>query len=259
MSTSSKLTSSSNSSVYRSTPTSTKLSAYGSRKYYHKTSTRVSARSKSSSSNLPTRRPKTSASVCIGGRDNHSFLVAMIEGRGVATEVGMCFIDLRTSECILSQIADSQTYVKTLHKLNLYNPVEIVLSVTAIEPSKSKLCKILEDNMSMVSIVPIGRKYFNDTIGLNYIKQAVWFRGRFRFIDSWNNVKVSIIIIIIIISIIVIIHQLTLNLFRFYCLAATGALLKYIESTQNISFVNHSIKFKYQGCEGTMMIGICIQ
>ncbi|CAG8585192.1 6352_t:CDS:10 [Rhizophagus irregularis] len=155
---SSKLSSSSYSSVYRSTPTSdnsTRLSAYGSRKYCRRTSSRASERSKSSFSSLPTRRPKTSASACIGGRDNHSFVVAMIEGRGVATEVGMCFIDLRTSECILSQ---------TLHKLNLYNPVEIILSVTAIEPSKSKLCKILEDNMPMASIIPIGRKYFNDAI-----------------------------------------------------------------------------------------------
>ncbi|POG68044.1 putative DNA mismatch repair protein MutS [Rhizophagus irregularis DAOM 181602=DAOM 197198] len=152
----------------------------------------------------------------------------MIEGRGVATEVGMCFIDLRTSECILSQIADSQTYVKTLHKLNLYNPVEIILSVTAIEPSKSKLCKILEDNMPMASIIPIGRKYFNDAIGLNYIKQY-----------SLEEDSASLILGIT---------------SKFYCLAATGAILKYIESTQNIFFTNHSIKFKYQGCEGTMMI-----
>ncbi|CAB4399973.1 unnamed protein product [Rhizophagus irregularis] len=223
---SSKLSSSSYSSVYRSTPTSdnsTRLSAYGSRKYCRRTSSRASERSKSSFSSLPTRRPKTSASACIGGRDNHSFVVAMIEGR-----VGMCFIDLRTSECILSQIADSQTYVKTLHKLNLYNPVEIILSVTAIEPSKSKLCKILEDNMPMASIIPIGRKYFNDAIGLNYIKQY-----------SLEEDSASLILGIT---------------SKFYCLAATGAILKYIESTQNIFFTNHSIKFKYQGCEGTMMI-----
>jgi hypothetical protein len=82
---SSKLSSSSYSSVYRSTPTSdnsTRLSAYGSRKYCRRTSSRASERSKSSFSSLPTRRPKTSASACIGGRDNHSFVVAMIEGRG---------------------------------------------------------------------------------------------------------------------------------------------------------------------------------
>ncbi|CAG8803476.1 5047_t:CDS:2, partial [Gigaspora rosea] len=35
---------------------------------------------------------------------------------------------------------------------------------------------------------------------------------------------------------------------------ATAAVLKYIESTQNIFFTNHSIQFKYKGCEGTMMI-----
>ncbi|RGB41068.1 muts protein 4, partial [Rhizophagus diaphanus] len=152
---------------------------------------------------------------------------------GVATEVGMCFIDLRTSECILSQIADSQTYVKTLHKLNLYNPAEIILSVTAIEPSKSKLCKILEDNMPMASIIPIGRKYFNDAIGMCY---------DFYILGNWYSLEEDSASLILGIT------------SKFYCLAATGAILKYIESTQNIFFTNHSIKFKYQGCEGTMMI-----
>ncbi|CAG8564813.1 6493_t:CDS:10, partial [Scutellospora calospora] len=112
-------------------------------------------------------------------------------------------------------IADSQTYVKTLHKLNIYNPVEILLSATAVEPSKSKLCKILEDNMPTATIVPIGRKYFNDAAGLNYIRQYSLEEG-------------SALIL--------------------------GLTSKYIESTQNIFFTNHSIQFKYKGCEGTMMI-----
>ncbi|CAG8754337.1 20996_t:CDS:2, partial [Gigaspora rosea] len=157
-------TSSSTPTIYRSSPTTSsndlreKSPSPGSQKLSSKVS-----KASSPTSSLPTRRPRTSASSRVAGRgESHSFIVSIIEGRGVASEVGMCFIDLKTSECILSQIADSQTYVKTLHKLNIYNPAEILLSATAVEPSKSKLCKILEDNMPTATIVPIGRKYFND-------------------------------------------------------------------------------------------------
>ncbi|CAG8646220.1 1598_t:CDS:2, partial [Acaulospora morrowiae] len=90
------------------------------------------------------------------------FIATIIEDQGVASEVEICFIDIRTSECILSQIADSQTYVKTLHKINIYNLAEILLSVIIDEPSKLKLCKILEDNILFVTIVSIERKYFNN-------------------------------------------------------------------------------------------------
>ncbi|CAG8611279.1 2676_t:CDS:10 [Ambispora gerdemannii] len=176
-------------------------------------------------------RPQTSVSTRDGGGGGigeNSFIVAVIEGRGVASEVGMCFIDLKTSECILSQISDSQTYVKTLHKMNLYEPAEILLSTTAFEPAKSKLCKIFEENMQSAIVTPIGRKYFNDVVGMNYIKQ-------------YGIEEDSAVLILGLMS-------------KFYCLAAAAAVLKYIESTQNIFFTDHSIQFKYQGCEGTMMI-----
>ncbi|CAG8475627.1 9924_t:CDS:10 [Ambispora leptoticha] len=176
-------------------------------------------------------RPQTSVSTrdgVGGGSGENSFIVAVIEGRGVASEVGMCFIDLKTSECILSQISDSQTYVKTLHKMNLYDPAEILLSTTAFEPTKSKLCKILEENMQSATMTPIGRKYFNDVVGMNYIKQYALEED-------------SAVLILGLTS-------------KFYCLSAAAAVLKYIESTQNIFFTDHSIQFKYQGCEGTMMI-----
>ncbi|CAG8587408.1 1179_t:CDS:10 [Diversispora eburnea] len=166
------------SSIYRSIPTTsndnqnsrsitTNPPNFSRDKKSISSSTIINSSLSPSKSSLPTRRPRTSASTRVGrGGESHSFVVAVIEGRGgIASEVGMCFIDLRTSESILSQkISDSKTYVKTLHKMNIYDPVEILLSVTSVEPSKSKLCKILEDSMPFATIVPIGRKYFNDAI-----------------------------------------------------------------------------------------------
>ncbi|CAG8564154.1 9477_t:CDS:10 [Paraglomus brasilianum] len=181
----------------------------------------------------PRTRPTTSASTRTMGAtrdESSSFVVAIIEGRGVASEVGMCFIDVRTSECILSQIADSQTYTKTLHKISVYRPYEIVVSNTAVEPSKSKLVKILEENAIATSIIPIGRKLFNDAVGLNYIRQ-------YSVEDEANTLILGLST-------------------KFYCLAAAAAALKYIENQQHIFFINQSLRFRYRGCEGTMMIAL---
>ncbi|KAJ3299721.1 MutS protein msh4 [Borealophlyctis nickersoniae] len=136
------------------------------------------------------------------------------------------------------------------------------MSITTIEPSKSKLCKIVEEGLPDIDITPVGRKYFNalsrrllanvtvqDNIGLNYIKQ-------YGLEEDIANLMLGLSS-------------------KYYCLAATGALLKYeyphpaptkasrepnhsrgryVESLQNIVFTNHSIRFKYQVIEGTMMI-----
>ncbi|RUS27665.1 hypothetical protein BC938DRAFT_482923 [Jimgerdemannia flammicorona] len=107
---------------------------------------------------------------------------------------------------------------------------QVLVSVTAVEPQKTKLCKIIEENFPSACLTPIGRKYFNDAIGLNYIKQ-------------YGLEEDSAALILGLTS-------------KYYCLASTAAVLKYVEGVQNIIFTNHSVKFKYQGVEGTMMIDI---
>ena len=54
--------------------------------------------------------------------------IALVEGRGLARgEVGFASIDLRNPQLILSQFSDSQTYSKTMTKLQLMNPHEVKL------------------------------------------------------------------------------------------------------------------------------------
>ncbi|KAG9298500.1 hypothetical protein G9A89_016497 [Geosiphon pyriformis] len=137
----------------------------------------------SSSSKSQRGRPQTSASTRTGaggsGRgDAHSLVVAVIEGRALFSNIHLfAFVFSKKSK-----ISDSQTYVKTLHKMSLYNPMEILLSITAVEPSMSKLCKILEENIPTATITPIGRKFFND--------EVVWSRRRCPCLDTWDHVKI---------------------------------------------------------------------
>jgi DNA mismatch repair protein MSH4 len=42
---------------------------------------------------------------------------------------------------------------------------------------------------------------------------------------------------------------------RYYCLATTNALIKYIEFVQNVVFASGTIRFVFEGPEKTMLIG----
>ncbi|KAI8815605.1 muts domain V-domain-containing protein [Fimicolochytrium jonesii] len=171
-------------------------------------------------------RPLTSASTRSSRRHEGYYVVAISEGRGVASELGLAAMDLRTNECLLYQFADSQTFTKTVHKLLFRS--QILLSFTLIEPVKSKLVTAIGENLPDVDLVPVSRKNFNDNVGLRYIQQ-------YGVADDNRNFMLGLSS-------------------KFYCLSAVAALMKYIENMQNILFANQSIRFKFQVIEGTMMI-----
>jgi len=54
------------------------------------------------------------------------FAIALTSGRGDASsEVGLAAIDLQYPYLILCQISDCQTYVNTLTKINMFDPIEV--------------------------------------------------------------------------------------------------------------------------------------
>jgi DNA mismatch repair protein MSH4 len=76
-----------------------------------------------------------------------------------------------TGEAVLCQICDSQTYVKTIHKLRVYGPSEILIMSTSASP-KSKLFSIIEENLEIMDskMTLLDRKYWAEGAGLDYIK-----------------------------------------------------------------------------------------
>lgn len=112
-------------------------------------------------------RPKTAAST-IGG--DQQIICAISESRGLSPIVGLAFVNLSTTEAVLCQISDDQTYVKTTHKLACLQPTEILVMNTAAQP-KSKLYSVIEGNIPNIRINPIDRKYWAETTGVDYIQQ----------------------------------------------------------------------------------------
>lgn len=129
-----------------------------------------------------TGRPTTAASV----RREASYVVAILEGRGITREVGMAALDKDTGRVTLVQVADCQTYVKTLHQMHIHTPYMILVPDTffsaadaAMLPSgkragsTSMLLEFIAEEFPGVPIEPVGRKYWNETNGTRYL-QYIW-------------------------------------------------------------------------------------
>ena len=130
-------------------------------------------------------RTRAGASTIGPARDQH-IVCALTESRGISPTVGMAFINLTTAEAVLCQISDNQTYVKTLHKLHVFDPSEILFPQATNALQKSKLQQILETSLDTGSpVFAVARKYWDKTEGLQCVEN-------YAFEEDVQAIKVSI-------------------------------------------------------------------
>lgn len=119
---------------------------------------------------------RSRAASSIGASEGHHIICAVSEARGVAPSVGLAFINVSTGEAVLSQICDNQSFVKTTHKLTVFEPSRILIVSTACPPNqKSSLYATIEEELPGVPIVALDRRYWSETAGLEFI-QALAFK-----------------------------------------------------------------------------------
>lgn len=111
---------------------------------------------------------------------------AVSEARGISPTVGLAFINISTGEAVLSQICDNQFYVRTCHKIQVFEPTEILIVSTAAPPNqKSKMYSVIEEEIPGSKIIALDRKYWSETAGLEYIQQLA-------FVEDVEAIKVAI-------------------------------------------------------------------
>lgn len=132
-----------------------------------------------------TARPRTGAST-IARVEAQQVVCAVAESRGISPTVGLAFVNLDTGEAVLCQICDSQTYVKTIYKLRVYGPSEILLVASAASPM-SKLYSIIEENLEVMDskITLLDRRYWSESAGFEYIQTLA-------FADNVEALKLSV-------------------------------------------------------------------
>ncbi|KAJ5716975.1 hypothetical protein N7488_002621 [Penicillium malachiteum] len=131
------------------------------------------------------------------------------------------------SEVVLCQFCDSPTYVKAVTKIAVFEPSEILFMNTA---NDSKLRRMIQENLSDPIFTLLDRRYWSDKTGLEYL-------NRLAFPDDADSLKLA----------------LGGNYFAACCFAAV---LKYVESELQRTFVSHSLRIKFEPSEGSMTIDL---
>lgn len=122
----------------------------------------------------------------IGGGESQQIICAVSEARGVSPTVGVSFVNISTGEAVISQICDNQFYARTLHKMQVFEPSEILISSSCVPPnSATNLYSLIEENVIGARLIPLERGYWNEIAGHNYISQLA-------FIEDIEAIKVAI-------------------------------------------------------------------
>lgn len=152
---------------------------------YGDTTTTSRPRTRPGTGRPSTARPRTGASTIARVESQH-VVCAVAESRGISPTVGLAFVNLDTGEAVLCQINDSQTYVRTIHKLKVYGPSEILIVATASSP-KSKLFSIIEESLEDIDskITLLDRRYWADSTGYEYIQTLA-------FKEDVEAIKISV-------------------------------------------------------------------
>ncbi|KAJ5793326.1 uncharacterized protein N7503_009304 [Penicillium pulvis] len=170
-----------------------------------------------------TARPTTTATSIV----SQDIVCAVSESRGISSTVGLAFVNLATAEAVLCQICDSPTYVKTVTKIGVFEPNEILFMNTVAE---SKLRFIIQENLPDPILTFLDRRYWSDKAGQECL-------DRLAFSDEADSLKVT----------------LGGSYFAACCFAAA---LRYIESELQRVFTPHSLRIRFEPSQGSMTIDL---
>ena len=176
------------STSYTSYSTRTTSVSYPSYQIGYSASTSQPARTSTAHTTRPSTGTgrKSRAGSVIGGGEGQKIVCAISEGRGISPTVGLAFVNISTGEAVLSQICDNQFYAKSLNKLQVFEPTEILIVSTAGPPNpKSKMYNVVEENILGARILTVDRRYWSEATGLEYIQQLA-------FSEDAEAIKVAI-------------------------------------------------------------------
>ncbi|KAM5347678.1 hypothetical protein ACJ41O_007502 [Fusarium nematophilum] len=167
----------------------------------------------------------------LGYSDAHTIVCAISEARGVSPEVGVAFVDVSIGDVALSQICDNQSYVKTIHKIQMSSPSRILFMASACPPSRPcTLFSLVEELAPEARIDSLDRSAWSEAEGLQYMQNLA-------FREDVGPLKVA-------------------TQGKFYAVTSFAAAMKYIHRHFSFSFMPHSLRIQYQPSEDTMMIDI---
>ncbi|KAJ1823154.1 MutS protein msh4 [Coemansia sp. RSA 2599] len=156
-------------------------------------------------------------------------VMVVTEGRGIASEIAYCLLDLATSRCTVSQYADGPSYSRTIYTMVTSRP-QTVLAPQAMVAGKSKAMLNIRRYLPWLVVSPLERRWFNDKDGMQLLRELVALD------DSQLGV-------------------LERNLYRKqYAYSALNALFHYVQAEMGQTFARGSVHIDCKQMQGTMLI-----
>ncbi|KAL7061773.1 hypothetical protein AAHC03_01484 [Spirometra sp. Aus1] len=145
-------------------------------------------------------------------------ILSITEGRGSNTgDIGIAAIDLGRPEVEVSQFSDTSGYNGTLLKMLVWTPVDVLVPHSALdsESNMNRLVKLLQQSSSSCNIVGVNRNSFNYQQGLENLRC-------FSHPHYWPSIYAF--------------QE------KYYGLAATSALFRYLETVKHVFYAPKSMK-----------------
>ncbi|KHN94077.1 DNA mismatch repair protein MutS, C-terminal domain protein [Metarhizium album ARSEF 1941] len=163
----------------------------------------------------------------LGASDQQTIICAVAESRGISPSIGIALVNITLGEAILSQICDNQSYVKTIHKLQIAIASRIVLMSTACPPNKdSVLYSLIDELIPDADIEMLDRSAWSEIDGLEYIENLA-------FKSDIDPMKVA-------------------TQGKYYCIGSLAAHMF------TVTFAPNSLRIRYRPSEDTMMIDVSV-
>ncbi|CRG91202.1 MutS protein homolog 4 [Talaromyces islandicus] len=174
---------------------------------------------------VPFTRPVTAATSIA----SQELVCAVSESRGVSPTVGLAFVNLSTSEAVLCQVCDTNSYVRTINKIAVFEPTELLVMNTP-SAKQTKLFSLIQENIPDLVVTCVDRRYWSDRAGHEYVE-------RLAFPTELDSIRPA----------------LESHYFAACCLAAV---LKYVELHLDLKFAPHTLRIKFEASQGSMLIDL---
>ena len=107
--------------------------------------------------------------------DGQSIICAVDQAKSVSPVVGIALVNMTMGEVVLCQICDNQSYVKTIHKLQLAAPSRILFKSNACPPHRDNLLlSLAQELMPGTRLDALDRPAWSDRDGLEKINDVAF-------------------------------------------------------------------------------------
>ncbi|ERS99658.1 hypothetical protein HMPREF1624_03020 [Sporothrix schenckii ATCC 58251] len=168
----------------------------------------------------------------IGPDENRGVVCAVCDSNNVNRTVGLAFVNVPIAEAVLTNVADTQCYQGTIHKIQMMEVSRILMQPTPASSVQSGLAlrPHIEEELRGLPIVERAKPDWSADDGMLALQRVA-------FTEDLPSLEVAV-------------------KDNFHLLCAFSAAMKFLTDDMGIDFDDHSVRIKYQPPSDAMMISL---